>query len=42
MESRTTNNDISAIKEVRELSNELRSSLFLAKKQRKFEKNFVE
>ena len=27
MESRTTNNDISAIKEVRELSNELRSSL---------------
>ena len=34
MESRTTNNNISAIKEVRELSNELRSSLSREKTKR--------
>ena len=38
MESKTTNNNISAIKEVRELSNELRSSLSREKTKRIWKK----
>ena len=40
MESRTTNNDINEIKEVREVFNETRSSLS-RKKQRELEKNSI-
>ena len=40
MESTTVNNSINAIKEVRKLFNETRSSL-LAKKQRELEKNSI-
>ena len=41
MESTTINNDINAIKEVRELFNELRSNL-LRKETRELEKKFIE
>ena len=41
MESRTTNNLINAIKEVRELFNELRSNLSRKENSCKFEKNFT-
>ena len=40
MEPTTSNNSIKAIKEVRELFNELKI-IFLVKKQRKLEKNFI-
>ena len=40
MKSRNTNNVISAIKEVRELSNELRSNLS-REEQRELETNFI-